>query len=76
VQLFLLGKAPITPGLPYTWNNSPNKHFLSLKDFDVFCNSIGVRVEKKIPLIKTSVSPVRFAPNFFAEQAIYVTSKE
>jgi len=75
-QLFFLGKAPITPGLPYNWHNSPNKHFLSLKDFDEFCKSLGVKVEKKIPLIKTSVSPVRFAPNLFAEQVIYITSKE
>ncbi|MHC4293739.1 MAG: homoserine O-acetyltransferase MetX [Planctomycetota bacterium] len=75
-QLFFMGKAPVTSGLPYTWHNSPNKHFLSLKDFDKFCKSLGIRVEKKIPLIKTSVSPVRFAPNLFAEQVIYVTSKE
>ena len=34
------------------------------------------RVEKKIPLIKTSLSPVRFASNLFAEQAIYVTSRQ
>ncbi|MHC4467060.1 MAG: homoserine O-acetyltransferase MetX [Planctomycetota bacterium] len=75
-QLFFLGKAPVTSGLPYTWHNSPNKHFLSLKDFDNFCKSLGVKVEEKIPLIKTSISPVRFAPNLFAEQVIYVTSKE
>jgi homoserine O-acetyltransferase len=75
-QLLFLGKSPVTSGLPFTWYNSPNKHFLSLKDFDKFCKSLGIRVEKKIPLIKTSVSPVRFAPNLFAEQVIYVTSKE
>jgi homoserine O-acetyltransferase len=75
-QLFFLGKSPVTPGLPYTWHNSPNKHFLSLKDFDEFCKSLAVKVENKIPLIKTSISPVNFAPNLFAEQAIYVTSKE
>jgi homoserine O-acetyltransferase len=75
-QLFFLGKAPVTSGLPYTWHNSPNKHFLSLKDFDDFCKNLGVKVEEKIPLIKTSISPVRFAPNLFAEQVIYVTSKE
>jgi homoserine O-acetyltransferase len=75
-QLFFLGKAPVTRELPYTWHNSPNKHFLSLKDFDKFCKTLSVKVEKKIPLVKTSVSPVKFAPNLFAEQVIYVTSKE
>jgi hypothetical protein len=46
-----------------------------LKDFDEFCKKLAVQIEKRIPLIKTSVSPVRFAPNLFAEQVIYVTSK-
>ena len=75
-QLFFGGKAPVTKQLPFDWGNSPNIHCLSLKDFDRFCEKLGVRVEKKIPLIKTGLSPVRFAPNLFAEQAIYVTSKE
>ena len=76
IQLFFSGKAPVTKQLPFDWYNSPNIHFLSLKDFDEFCKKLGVKVEKKIPLIKTRLSPVKFAPNLFAEQVIYVTSKE
>jgi len=75
-QLFFTGTAPLTRQLPFEWHNSPNIHFLSLKDFDTFCKNLNVKVEKKIPLIKTRISPVKFAPNLFAEQAIYVTSKE
>ena len=75
-QLFLAGSAPVTKQLPFEWHNSPNIHCLSLKDFDQFCKRLAIKVEKKIPLIKTSRSPVRFAPNLFAEQVIYVTSKE
>ncbi len=75
-QLFFLGKAPVTKGLPFSWYNSPNVHFLSLKDFERFCNKMNVTIEKKIPLIKTSVSPVKILPNLFAEQAIYVTSRD
>ncbi len=36
----------------------------------------GYKVEKKIPLVKTRLNPVRFAPNLFAEQVIYVTTKD
>ena len=75
LQLLFRGRAPETKQLPFPWHSSPNIHCLSLKDFDRFCEELGVKVEKKIPLIKTSVSPVRFAPNIFAEQAVYVTSK-
>jgi homoserine O-acetyltransferase len=75
VQLFFQGRAPVTEQLPFDWCNSPNIHCLSLDDFDRFCRKLGVKVEKKIPLIKTRLSPVRVAPNLFAEQVIYVTSK-
>jgi methionine biosynthesis protein MetW len=75
-QLIFSGKAPVTKQLPLSWYDSPNIHFLSLKDFDEFCRKLGVKVEKKIPLSKAHLSPVRFAPNLFAEQVIYVTSKD
>ena len=75
-QLLLLGKAPVTRQLPFDWHNSPNIHFLSMKDFEAFCKKLTVKVEKKIPLVKTRLAPVRFAPNLFAEQVIYVTSKD
>ena len=76
VQLFFLGRAPVTEQLPFNWHNSPNIHCLSLDDFDDFCRTLGVKVEKRIPLIKTRLSPVRVAPNLFAEQVIYVTSRK
>ena len=75
-QLFFAGVAPVTKQLPFRWYNSPNIHCLSMKDFDRFCEKLGARIEKKIPLIKNRTRPVRFAPNLFAEQVIYVTSKE
>jgi len=75
-QLFFKGTAPVTRQLPFRWHNSPNIHFSSLKDFDNFCRELNVRIERRIPLVKSSLAPVTFAANFFAEQAIYVTSRE
>jgi homoserine O-acetyltransferase len=73
--LALTGKAPVTRGLPFDWHDTPNIHFLSLKDFERFCDDLGVTIHKRLPLLEYRLSPVRFAPNLFAEQAIYVTSK-
>ena len=73
-NLMFGGRAPVTKQLPFKWYNSPNIHFLSLKDFDLFCDEVGAKIEKKIAVARSSLSPVRFAPNVFAEQAIYVTS--
>jgi homoserine O-acetyltransferase len=75
-QLAFLGKAPVTKQLPFDWDSSPNIHCISLKNFDEFCGKLGARVEKRIPLVKTRPRAVKFAPNLFAEQVIYVTSKE
>jgi homoserine O-acetyltransferase len=76
MQLLFRGKAPVTKQLPFEWHDTPNIHCLSLRDFDEFCGKLRVKIEKKIPLNKTALSPVRFAPNLFAEQVIYVTSKK
>jgi homoserine O-acetyltransferase len=75
-QLLFFGRAPVTSQLPFSWHNSPNVHFLSLKDFDRFCTELSVRVEKRIPLGKTRLGLAKFAPNLLAEQVIYVTSKD
>lgn len=71
LQLLLGGRSPITRELPFRWYNSPNIHFLSLKDFDEFCRKLRVTIEKRIPLVESSLSPIRFGANLFAEQAIY-----
>jgi homoserine O-acetyltransferase len=75
LHLALLGKAPQTKQLPFRWYNSPNIHFLSLKDYDHFCAELGIRIERKIPLGKRTTYPIKLLPNFFAPQAIYITSK-
>ncbi len=74
--LFFSGRAPRTKQLPFRWYDTPNIHFMSLKDFDEFCEEIGAQIEVKIPLIGNRRSPVKFAPNIFAEQAIYLTSRK
>ena len=74
LQLMLGGRAPVTKQLPFAWHNSPNIHFLSLKDFEQFCDDLGIRIEKKVALGKSSVRPVGICANVFATQAIYVTS--
>lgn len=71
LQLLFWGRSPVTRELPFRWYNSPNIHFLSLKDFDAFCRRLGATIEKRIPLVETSASPIRFGANLLAEQAIY-----
>ena len=75
LQLLWGGRSPVTRQLPFRWYNSPNIHFLSLKDFEEFSHKIGAAIEQRIPLVETSLSPIRFGANLLAEQVIYVTSR-
>ncbi|MFQ5952179.1 MAG: methionine biosynthesis protein MetW [Candidatus Omnitrophota bacterium] len=68
-QLFFAGHVPITPSLPYTWYDTPNLHFLSIKDFAKFCDEQGITVEKKVFLTEKRI--VRILPNLFALNAVF-----
>lgn len=75
LQLFFSGRAPQTKQLPFRWYNTPNVHVLTLKDYDRFCAELDIKIEKRLPLGKKSIWPVRLLPNLLASQAVYVTSK-
>ena len=49
-QLLLSGKSPITEGLPYTWYETPNFHFFTIKDFQDLCKKSNIIIEKGIGL--------------------------
>jgi methionine biosynthesis protein MetW len=74
LQIFFSGHVPITPSLPYSWYDTPNLHFLSIKDFRVFCAERGITIEKRVFLSENSI--VRFMPNLFALNAIFQISKK
>jgi homoserine O-acetyltransferase len=74
-QLMFKGISPQTKQLPFRWHNSPNVHFFTLKDYDRFCAELDIKIERRIPLGKSTTLPVRMLPNLLAPQAVYVTSK-
>jgi methionine biosynthesis protein MetW len=73
-QLFFLGKAPVTPSLPYLWYDSPNLHFLSISDFTDYCWTKNLTIERSMYLGKTK--PITILPNIFANLGIFLISKQ
>lgn len=69
VDVFFRGRTPVSPALPYRWHNTPNMHFLSLRDFEEFCAEKGIRVLAARGL--AARGPVRWAANLRAETAVY-----
>ena len=49
-QLLLSGRSPVTEGLPYTWYETPNFHFFTVKDFQDLCKNSNIVIEKSIGL--------------------------
>jgi homoserine O-acetyltransferase len=74
LQLALAGKAPSLQDRPSDWYDSPNLHWLSIRDFDRFCRDQDLKVEARIFLANDRVCRCRPLANLFARQAIYLVS--
>ncbi len=79
LQLMFFGRMPRTENLPYSWYETPNIHFCSIKDFKQLCEEIGAKMEKAVAF-DASGSPLRLsAPwwfwNLFGEQAVFLLSR-
>ena len=78
LQLLLRGKMPITEGLPYTWYDTPNIHFFTLKDFENLCKEMNIVIEKSIGLTNKgkqfSINSSLFSPNLITHEAIFLLS--
>ncbi len=73
IQIFFKGKVPITPALPYEWYDTPNLHFLSIADFELYCRKRDIRVGNRA--FVGNNRRVRFFPNLLAEVGLFLASK-
>ncbi len=72
LQLFFLGKTPITPSLPFEWHDTPNLHFLSISDFLSYCRRRNIRIRKAAWLGQRR--SVKVLPNLFAMAGVFLIS--
>lgn len=77
LHLALKGQMPVSDVLPYEWYNTPNIHFCTIKDFEVMCDTLHIKVLNQEVLTTRSFGGLfkTIFPNFFAETAIYRVSK-
>jgi methionine biosynthesis protein MetW len=72
LRIFLKGKTPITPSLPYEWHDTPNLHFLSISDFIEYCRRRNIKLEKAAFVGKKR--GIKIIPNLFALTGIFLIS--
>ncbi len=73
-QMFLKGKAPITPSLPFEWHDTPNLHFLSISDFIDYCRSRGIKIRNSFFVGKSG--RVFILPNLLALTGIFLIANK
>jgi len=77
-SLFFRGRMPVTKELPYSWYDTPNIHFCTIRDFLTMVGEIGIRVEKALALDRSGVRISYFLPrrawNLFGQQAVFLLS--
>jgi len=78
-QFFLAGRMPVNKNLPYSWYDTPNIHFFTIRDFIVLIEEIGATIEDSIALHGQGrkIAPTIPLPiwNLFGEQAVFVLSR-
>lgn len=70
----ITGRMPMSKDLPYPWYDTPNLHYTSLKDLEPLFTSLGLRIDRCIPLNERGEAHVlgNLAANVFASSAVYL----
>lgn len=76
LSLLLKGRMPVTKDLPYSWYDTPNIHFCTIRDFVALCDEVGAKVESAAAMDasgkKIGLSMPWWFWNFFGQQAIFL----
>ncbi len=76
-QLAEQGRAPLVAvGGGTRWYDTHNVRFLTIADFDEFCQECGIRIHQYVPLNTETGQRVDDDPNLNADLAIVVLSKQ
>jgi len=81
VRLFLLfrGRMPATTDIPYAWDDTPNIHPFTLRDFDTLLSRMNFSAIRRKHLPNTGIMPSFFRkimPNSLAKNCVYLIGKK
>lgn len=76
----LKGQMPVTDKLPYSWYDTPNIHFCTIRDFVTLTREINAKIVEASALNSNGV-PVRFdlpwwAWNLMGEQGVFLLARD
>lgn len=75
-SLLFKGRMPVTKELSYSWYDTPNIHFCTIRDFVALCDEVGATLESAAAVDgngeKIGLSMPWWFWNFFGQQAIFL----
>jgi methionine biosynthesis protein MetW len=74
-QMMFKGAMPTTKALPFAWEESPNIHLVTIKDFRKLCARKGYPVKKELHFRRRPDGTSRITkviPNLFAEYGFFI----
>ena len=69
------GRAPVVDRLERRWYNSPNIHFMSMRDFHDLVRRMNLRIVQERPIINGRAVDRALLPNLRADSAFYVLER-
>ena len=74
------GRMPVTKSLPYSWYDTPNIHFCTIRDFVGLCDEVGATIETSMVLHRDGRKSTAFGAmlwfwNLFGQQAVFVLKR-
>ena len=75
-DLAFRGRMPVTDNMPYSWYDTPNIHFCTIRDFVELCREVGAHMEKAVAL-DAGGKPIRvvlpwWVWNLFGAQGVFL----
>ncbi|HEY1736024.1 MAG TPA: methionine biosynthesis protein MetW [Methylovirgula sp.] len=79
-QIAFKGRMPITENLQYSWYETPNIHFCTIRDFVGLVQAIDARIERGVALDRFGAPMLSGAPwwvwNLFGDQAVFSLTRK
>ncbi len=78
-QILFRGRMPVTENLSFSWYDTPNIHFCTIKDFVALCDELDAKVERCVALNaqgqRLGVKIPLFMQNLVGQQAIFLLTR-
>jgi methionine biosynthesis protein MetW len=75
-DLAVRGRMPVNENMPYSWYDTPNIHYCTIRDFVALCGEVGAQIERAVAL-DAGGRPIRvvlpwWVWNLFGEQGVFL----